>query len=505
MLSSCPALSQASLLPTTSVPFHVRVTQYDFITFRLLSPPSDLLHTLRGSCHALHVLRAQPFTTFSTVMTELTSLSRVMLASPSNNPSQPQPKSLPPRHSSSSSSYVLDIRPPPQPPLLDVATPIRSMVWAYMDDRSAIQYLSTCRSLHRIYHSYPLKQLLTVGQFSRAEYMNNRVNRYSLWLACLAGYLCKRPLPRFGCCDRDGITNRPMSGLMRSTPSSIPRVTFVVGTVRSSLLPYLKHIEEADVADDSSLPIGPHNPLPHSLRTLRLHDSPKLTLKPNTLPSRLTSLTLGRLKSGAQLRPGVLPHSLVSLHLTGEFNTRSPIAQGVLPPTLKRLEVDEWKLPLSDLAMPASLVHLRVHMLNSDTIQPGTLPPNLEVLQLEGFFDQPHPISAGVLPSSLRVLHLMGCYSQRFTYKTFGALQQLEELHLSHHYSHPLQPHLLPASLRVLRLGTLWEPVRYDALPPYLERLMVRIVDWRNVERYLTLLHDRAKREISIEIDLIPN
>jgi len=209
---------------------------------------------------------------------------------------------------------------------------------------------------------------------------------------------------------------------------------------------------------------------------------------------------LGGLKRGAQLQPGVLPHALVSLHLTGEFNTRSPIAADVLPPTLQRLEVDEWKLPLSDLAMPTSLLHLRLHMLNHDTIHPNTLPPNLLTLRLEGFFDQPHPIGADVLPATLRSLHLMGCYSQPFTYRTFVALRQLEELQLSHHYRHTLQPGVLPSSLRVLRLGTVGEPVGEGALPAGLERLMVRIAEWSDVN-YLVPFHVRPKGDLSIEIE----
>ena len=424
-------------------------------------------------------------------------LSRVTLASPSGQQHHPHLRSVHP----TSSSYVINPQPPP--PLLDVATPVRFLIWQYMDDRSAIRYLSTCRSLHRIYHSYPLKRSLRIKKFSRAHYMHGRRRWYTLWLARLVGRLCHSTLPRLGCCDRDGIDGDSRLSVFGTKLGPVPRVIKVKGTVWSSLLPYLKHIVEADVADDDSLPIGPYNTLPRSLRTLRLHDSPNLTLKLNTLPPRLTALTLGRLKRGAQLEAGVLPLSLTSLHLTGDFNTRSPIVAGVLPPTLRRLEVDEWKLPLSDLAMPASIVHLRLHILNSDTIHPGTLPPHLEELRLEGFFDQPHPIGADVLPSSLRVLHLMGCYSQPFTYRTFARVQQLEELWLSHHFTHPLRPHMLPSSLRVLRLGVLWQPVSTGALPAHLERL---VVGWPDSDvDFLTLAYlvpySSRPKDLSIEVD----
>ena len=219
-------------------------------------------------------------------------LSQAILTSPTNQQhchSQPHPTPH-----SSSSSYVLDIHPPVPPLLLDVATPVRSMIWQYMDDRTAIHYLSTCHSLHGDYHHYPLKQPLTAQQFSSADYMYGRLSWYSRWLTLLAGRLCNRTLPHLGCCQRDGY--RRLKG------SRIPRVITVTGTVWSSLLPYLKHVVEADVADDDSLPVGPYNPLPRSLRTLRLHDSPNLTLEHDTLPPRLTALTLGRLKRGRSVK-----------------------------------------------------------------------------------------------------------------------------------------------------------------------------------------------------------
>ena len=151
---------------------------------------------------------------------------------------------------------------------------------------------------------------------------------------------------------------------------------------------------------------------------------------------------------------------------------------------------------------PASLLHLRVHILNNTTIHPNTLPPHLHTLLLHGFFDQPHPIGAHVLPVTLRTLHLMGCYSQPFTYRTFDRLRQLEELQLSHHYCHPLLPHVLPSSLRVLRVGTLCEPIVAGALPAGLERLMVRVVAWSDVN-YLVPASARPKGDLCIEIELI--
>ena len=52
------------------------------------------------------------------------------------------------------------------PPLLDVTPPIRSLIWQYMNNRSAISYLRTCRQLHALYHSFPLTEPVSLHQLS---------------------------------------------------------------------------------------------------------------------------------------------------------------------------------------------------------------------------------------------------------------------------------------------------------------------------------------------------
>ena len=49
--------------------------------------------------------------------------------------------------------------------LWDVPTPVRSLMLDYMDDRTAIRYLSTCQSLHAGYHHYPLKRPMAESVF----------------------------------------------------------------------------------------------------------------------------------------------------------------------------------------------------------------------------------------------------------------------------------------------------------------------------------------------------
>jgi len=64
-----------------------------------------------------------------------------------------------PSSSFASFSHLIDLTQPC--PLLDTLPPIRSMMLDYMDDRTAITYLSTCPSLHVRYHQYPLKRAMT--------------------------------------------------------------------------------------------------------------------------------------------------------------------------------------------------------------------------------------------------------------------------------------------------------------------------------------------------------
>ena len=61
---------------------------------------------------------------------------------------------------SSSSSHLCDLARPCR--LLDTPSAVRCLVLDYLDDTSAIRCLSSCRSLHAGYHSYPVKRAVSV-------------------------------------------------------------------------------------------------------------------------------------------------------------------------------------------------------------------------------------------------------------------------------------------------------------------------------------------------------
>ena len=60
--------------------------------------------------------------------------------------------------------HVIDTRPSSTPPLLDVAPAVRSLIWQYMDNSSAVHYLSTCSRLYELYHSFPLTEPISNNQ-----------------------------------------------------------------------------------------------------------------------------------------------------------------------------------------------------------------------------------------------------------------------------------------------------------------------------------------------------
>ena len=386
--------------------------------------------------------------------------------------------------------------------LLDTPPPVRSLVLDYMDDHTAIRYLSTSQMLHAGYHEYPVKQAMSVATFEALPQLNvhKRYVRHvflfqalyvcllvvifpvvwhlsSLHLArviigfvsalafimpCLfvRAYVARRA----ECCGK-AVRLRNWRGWRM-----MPRVTRLQEELCDlRLLPYLQHLTELDVRSYEHIAICKRPPLPRTLHTLRLYDSPFLTLEPDTLPPRLTSLSLGYIRNQT-LPAGVLPQSLTFLHLTSGFDSGSAIGVGVLPVSLQQLWLYEWTQPLSHIALPASLTELDI--LNLADYPLPALPPQLEVLAIGGSFNQP---LKHVVPSTLRVLSLQGEWDQPLA-NVLARTPQLEELHLSDEVPfHELAASVLPHKLRVLRLGkrhSLLIPQPSDK-PPQLHRVIV--------------------------------
>ena len=93
---------------------------------------------------------------------------------------------------------------------------------------------------------------------------------------------------------------------------------------------------------------------------------------------------------------GVLLQSLTSLRLAEGFDTRWTIDVDVLPCSLQRLKVDVWTQPLSNIALPASLIALDIRLHPNHPLH--VLPSQLRALRICGAFNQP---LVAVLPASL--------------------------------------------------------------------------------------------------------
>ena len=390
---------------------------------------------------------------------------------------------------SSSSSHLCDLARPCR--LLDTPSAVRCLVLDYLDDTSAIRCLSSCRSLHAGYHSYPVKRAVSVESLQQLFKLDVQARYESQigrcrWLVIVVGIVnvvntsllrggIARVLPpvlwgvvaiaallwlyrwqlvrRKSCCVK-GWRLDPWRG------GPMLRVTRLRESLRDPrLLRYLQHVTELSVMYSKDYPVKKY-PLPRSLRALRLYDSPELDLEPDTLPPSLTWLSLGTIKT-APLPVGVLPQSLTSLQLTCGFDVEPMTAEDTWPSSLQRLLINVWMLPVTQLALPPSLIELDIRWLSDHPL--SVLPAQLQVLCIGGTYNQP---LTGVLPASLRVLRLVGEFNQPLTADVLASIPQLEELHLSDYPTFRQLPiSVLPRSMRVLRVGERYTLFMSDASP----------------------------------------
>ena len=299
--------------------------------------------------------------------------------------------------------------------LLAVPAPVRTLVLDQTDDLTAIRYHSTCRSLHAGYHCYPLKRGMPEAALRALTLDAAAFGCCFSWLRCFPR--------RVNCCAPRGT----WCGWCCQS-AVLPRIERLQASLRDvRLLPYLRHVTELTiVCSDKDQRLISTSQLPHSLRTLHLTPARSFDLEHGWLPPRLSTLSLCAIKNMTPLPAGVLPPSLTSLHFRCGFSNWCPIGEGVLPAGLRRLEVDEWSLPLSSLALPASLVELTVRRLANFALP--ALPPQLEVLCIGGVFSQS---LMGVLPATLRVLELLCEYEWPISGKEFGCTPWLDRLYLN--------------------------------------------------------------------------
>lgn len=202
------------------------------------------------------------------------------------------------------------------------------------------------------------------------------------------------------------------------------------------------------------------------------------------LPPNLRKLDLQ--KYSGQMPPGVLPPSLLKLHVAvygvGK-NGSGVFPDGVLPASLRSFSVGgNYVLAEGVLLALPNLVKVVFGSGFDQQLAVGMLPPTLEILKLS---DYNKPLVLGVLPESLKILHL-------------GAA-----------YNHPLEPYVLPAGLECLFLreglqqSYLEMSVESHVLPP-----MLRLLDVSNASQEIKtflraimhhLRHSRPNLEINFD------
>ena len=435
---------------------------------------------------------------------------------------------------------TIAIRPRYQHPplLLDVANDARSLIWQYMDNRSAVQYLSTCKQLHALYHSFPLVERVSLTQLRSiprvATFLNTTKSSKTLgcprwlWAGCWLQWLCLACCVSIGlviaaaatrsafllvylclsvgitvlvkllwscfpqrtrCCDEGRRLTRYCK------PRPMPRIVRLAAWSEARLVAYLQHVVQASVADSSD---SLHRwRLPSSLRRLMLSVHVHGELQAGILPSRLSLLQLINVRSTVTLEAGLCPDALRTLVLLYERVLHlpngppavspfvQPVAAGVLPSQLQRLVI-EWPRSLADLALPASLKWLDISDLPNLPIPPGCLPAGLLRLWLRSSCSFDPSNLRGALPSSLQLLQLDCSLSQPLAAELLSEVPQLETLDLGSSYSYRLHAGTLAplTQLRVLRVGVRAgrQPFAPNELPPSLERLTVVAETMEDVE-----------------------
>ena len=132
----------------------------------------------------------------------------------------------------------------------------------------------------------------------------------------------------------------------------------------------------------------------------------------------------------------LLPSSLTSLELQGEFNQPFPTTIGILPSSLKILTFG----PYFNQPFPRQI---------------DILPSSLTFLQFSDNFNQPFPTQIGILPFSLQSLTFGANFNQPFPKQTGIIPSSLLYLNFGSAFNQPLptQIGILPCSLIYLKYG----------------------------------------------------
>ena len=145
---------------------------------------------------------------------------------------------------------------------------------------------------------------------------------------------------------------------------------------------------------------------------------------------------------------GLHTHGLLRLQIAVHFSF--PLQPGALPPSLEVLQFDvNLRHPLSIGVLPLSLVHLVIRQYDFP-IQPGVLPPSLERLYLKSWNFPLQVDGVNVLPASLKALQLTVLNQPLLPHVLPSGLTHLV---VRRRFTQEVQQGMLPSSLFSLDLG----------------------------------------------------
>ena len=272
-------------------------------------------------------------------------------------PSRPRCPHLPPSYSvphfhssqvAPCSSQLVCTPPRSSPLLLDAIPPLRSLVWQYMDNRLAVHYLSTCKQLRGLYHTFPLTEPVSHAQFAAIAAVGvvwqfltghparpwkryrRHISNIQL-LVTIVGLLRSCEMvdlpraivlqtsaatvlllilpflfpPRSHCCKG----GRLLSRFRRQ--KVVPRIIRMADWCALDELAYLQHAEEVYLVENPEGVRIDACKLPRTLRRLALSLDDYCAMKADTLPPQLTALAMTEMDDKTVLQPGGLPQSLI--------------------------------------------------------------------------------------------------------------------------------------------------------------------------------------------------
>eukprot|EP01132_Coremiostelium_polycephalum_P011917 gene11917-14573_t len=201
-------------------------------------------------------------------------------------------------------------------------------------------------------------------------------------------------------------------------------------------------------------------------------------LQIGSFPDTITTLKFGT-SIQIKLVPGMIPNSVVDLHIGPGINTYSP---GVIPNSVTKLYLygDFRKFPLIPGSIPNSVITIIFEHTFAPNLTPGIIPSSVKyidhcmecVVPGEKFPKsiEPQPLEIGVYPSS--VIELKLPYCSNFQLQKGSIPSSVKKLSFGPYYNNPIEFGVLPESLETLKIeGSFKQTIKPGTLPNSLKTI----------------------------------